>query len=99
MSGEGTVRQRGAPSTIGGSPTSFAVCPTTDHAIDLWMLNVNEFPVVGQELFRPRWQNLPYGIYLVLRNSTFPSGSSPRMDRVDEIWVARHASSKPASEG
>ena len=58
------------------------------HAIELWMLNVNEFPVIGEELLRPPGRDT-YAIgvwYWEL--PTFPERFVAQIDRVDEIWVA-----------
>ena len=58
------------------------------YPIDLWMLNVNEFPAIEDELLRPVGRNT-YAIgvwYWEL--TTFPEGLIAQMDRVDEIWVA-----------
>jgi glycosyltransferase involved in cell wall biosynthesis len=58
------------------------------YAIDLWMLNVNEFPNIGEELLRPPGRKT-YAIgvwYWEL--TTFPDSLTAQMERVDEIWVA-----------
>ena len=58
------------------------------YPIDLWMLNVNEFPAIKDEFLRPVGRNT-YAIgvwYWEL--TTFPEALIAQMDRVDEIWVA-----------
>ena len=58
------------------------------HMIDVWMLNVNEFPVISDDLLRPPGRDT-YSIgvwYWEL--PTFPERLIAQMSRVDEIWVA-----------
>ncbi len=58
------------------------------HVVDLWMLNVNEFPVIGDDLLRPP-DRTTYAVgvwYWEL--PTFPESLLAQMNRVDEIWVA-----------
>lgn len=58
------------------------------HVIDVWMLNVNEFPVISDDLLRPTGRDT-YSIgvwYWEL--PTFPERLIAQMSRVDEIWVA-----------
>ncbi len=58
------------------------------HTIDVWMLNVNEFPVIGDDLLRPPGRNM-YSVGLwYWELPTFPDALVAQMDRVDEIWVA-----------
>ncbi len=58
------------------------------HDIDLWMLNVNEFPVIGDDLLRPPGMRA-YSVGLwYWELPTFPDALVAQMDRVDEIWVA-----------
>ena len=52
------------------------------------MLNVNEFPSIGDELLRPKGRNMySVGVWY-WELPTFPEGLVAQMDRVDEIWVA-----------
>jgi len=58
------------------------------HAIDLWMLNVNEFSAVGDDLLRPPGRRTyAVGVWY-WELPTFPDEFTAQMNRVDEIWVA-----------
>lgn len=58
--------------------------------IDLWLVNVNEFHLVGADDLRP--PNRPtYSIaYWYWEASTLPPFASAQLSRVDEVWVASH---------
>ncbi len=98
-----TIRS-GAPVDQGRVPEQLNRIPDDRrHPIDVWMLNVNEFPAVSGEMLRPPGQDT-YSIgvwYWEL--PTFPDGLVAQMERVDEIWVAtkfvqssfRRASTRP----
>jgi glycosyltransferase involved in cell wall biosynthesis len=84
----GTVAS-GAPQDESRVPEALRRIPDDRrYPIDLWMLNVNEFPAIKDEMLRPVGRNT-YAIgvwYWEL--TTFPDGLIAQMDRVDEIWVA-----------
>jgi glycosyltransferase involved in cell wall biosynthesis len=84
----GTVHT-GAPLDESRVPSVLRDLPgERSHSIDLWMLNINEFPHIPDEVLRPPGRP-KYAIatwYWEL--PTFPERLIEQMSRVDEIWVA-----------
>ena len=58
------------------------------HIIDLWMLNINEFPGISEEVLRPPGRTTHAIAIWYWELPTFPERLIPQMNRVDEIWVA-----------
>jgi glycosyltransferase involved in cell wall biosynthesis len=84
----GTVRS-GAPLDERRVPDVLRHLPEgRSHVVDLWMLNVNEFPVITDDQLRPSGKRT-YSIgawYWEL--TSFPDHLLSQIGRVDEIWVA-----------
>jgi glycosyltransferase involved in cell wall biosynthesis len=58
------------------------------HDIDLWMLNINEFPLIPDEVLRPPGRRTHAIAIWYWELSTLPDRFVAEMNRVDEIWVA-----------
>jgi glycosyltransferase involved in cell wall biosynthesis len=84
----GTVLS-GAPQDPSRIPELFGeVRKERRDAIDIWMLNVNEFPQISNELLRPSGRrSYAVGVWY-WELTSFPEHLLPQIDRVDEIWVA-----------
>jgi glycosyltransferase involved in cell wall biosynthesis len=84
----GTVRS-GAPLDETRVPSVLRDLPgDRSHAIDLWMLNINEFPVLPEHVLRPPGRETYAIAVWYWELPTFPQGLIAEMNRVDEIWVA-----------
>jgi len=79
----------GAPTDPGRIPAAISAMPQgRTHAVDIWMLNANELPVVPEELLRPPGhRNYAVGVWY-WELPAFPDALRPQIERVDEIWVA-----------
>jgi glycosyltransferase involved in cell wall biosynthesis len=84
----GTIRS-GAPRDMRRVPDVLRhVREGRSHVVDLWMVNVNEFPVITDDLLRPPGKRT-YSIGVWYWELTsFPEHLLPQIGRVDEIWVA-----------
>jgi glycosyltransferase involved in cell wall biosynthesis len=83
----GTIHS-GAPLDESRVPHVLRNLPTSrKHEIDLWMLNINEFSAVGEELLRPSRETYAIAAWY-WELPTFPERFLAQMNRVDEIWVA-----------
>jgi glycosyltransferase involved in cell wall biosynthesis len=84
----GTVHS-GAPLDQSRVPDVLRHLPANrPHCIDLWMLNINEFHAVSEQLLRPVGRDMyAIGIWY-WELPTFPEKFFAQIDRVDEIWVA-----------
>jgi glycosyltransferase involved in cell wall biosynthesis len=79
----------GAPVDESRVPATIRELPEgRPHSIDLWMLNVNELPVVADDVLRPSGRDsYSVGVWY-WELSSFPENLVAQMNRVDEIWVA-----------
>jgi glycosyltransferase involved in cell wall biosynthesis len=84
----GTVRS-GAPQDPSRIPELFGgVRNDRRDAVDVWMLNFNEFPQISDELLRPTGrQSYSIGVWY-WELTSFPEHLLSQIERVDEIWVA-----------
>jgi glycosyltransferase involved in cell wall biosynthesis len=84
----GTVRS-GAPLDETRVPDSLRrIRDDRRYPIDLWMLNVNEFPAISDDLLRPPGRPThAIGVWY-WELTTFPESLVAQMARIDEIWVA-----------
>jgi glycosyltransferase involved in cell wall biosynthesis len=79
----------GAPLDESRVPIALRDLPSDrSHSVDLWMLNINEFHAIRDEVLRPPGRKtFAIGIWY-WELPTFPAQFIPEMNRVDEIWVA-----------
>jgi glycosyltransferase involved in cell wall biosynthesis len=79
----------GAPQDDSRVPSVLRDLPgDRSHQIDLWMLNINEFPAIADDLLHPPGRNTHAIAIWYWELPTFPARLIAEMDRVDEIWVA-----------
>ncbi|MFZ0666857.1 MAG: glycosyltransferase family 4 protein [Acidimicrobiales bacterium] len=58
------------------------------YGIDIWMLNINEFAGISDDVIQPRGRKNYTIATWYWELPTFPDHLVPQMARVDEIWVA-----------
>jgi glycosyltransferase involved in cell wall biosynthesis len=58
------------------------------HEVDLWFLNVNEFPLVTDTYLRPRARPRRVVVYWHWEQVSLPPALRGELERVDEIWVS-----------